>query len=59
MKISYITHDEAMIQSFMEDPGYAEFYLDEVLSDGDMREIRAVEGWIEEARARSRAAVEA
>lgn len=52
MKISYITHDEAMIQNFVEDPDYAAFYLKEVMSDGDINEIRAAQAWVDEARAR-------
>lgn len=49
-----VSHDEAVIQHFMEDPEFAQFYLSEVLSDGDTEEIREVKGWIDEARARVR-----
>ena len=49
-----ISHDESMVQSFMEDPEYASFYLQSVLADGDLEEIREAKGWIDEARARLR-----
>lgn len=54
MKISYVTHDEAVIRHFMEDPEFAKSYLREVLADGDPEEISEVKGWIDEARARLR-----
>ena len=55
-----IDHDEATIRSFVRNPDFAEFYLKEVIADGDMDEIREVKGWLDEARARSaRQAVEA
>ena len=52
MIISTISHEEATIRHFMEDPGYANLYFHTVLSDGDAEEIREVRGWIDEARAR-------
>ena len=52
MIISTISHEEATIRHFMEDPEYANFYLEEVISDGDTDEIEEVKGWINEARAR-------
>ncbi len=52
MKISYITHDEAMIQSFVEDPDFADFFLKDIIADGDLDEICEVKGWLDEAKAR-------
>ena len=52
MKISTISHEEATIRSFVRDPDFAEFFLKEVISDGDMDEIREAKSWVEEARAR-------
>ncbi len=54
MITSYITHDEAMIKSFMEDPEYAEELLKDVLTDGNDYEIQRVQSWYEEAKKRSR-----
>ena len=54
MIISTISHEEAMIRHFMEDPEFAEFYLSEVITDGDFNEIRRVKRRIDEARARLR-----
>ena len=53
MRISTISHEEATIRSFVRDPEFAEFFLKDVLSDGDMDEIREAKAWVEEARARS------
>ena len=47
MVISTISHDEATIRHFVEDPSYAELYLQTVLADGDLDEIREVKGWVE------------
>ena len=52
MRISTISHEEATIRSFVRDPEFAEFFLKDVLSDGDMDEIREAKAWVEEARAR-------
>jgi len=54
MIISTISHEEATIQSFMRDPEFAEYFLRDVIADGDFKEIRRVKGWIDEARARVR-----
>ena len=54
MIISTISHEEAMIRHFMEDPEFAEFYLSEVIAEGDFNEIRRVKRRIDEARARMR-----
>ena len=59
MKISTISHEEATIRSFVRDPEFADFYLREVMSDGSLEEIREVRGWVEEAKARARAAAQA
>jgi len=47
-----IDHDESVIRHFVEDPSYANLYLQTVLADGDTEEIEEVKGWINEARAR-------
>ena len=52
MIISTVSHDEATIRHFVEDPSYAALYLQTVLADGDLEEIREVKGWVEEAKAR-------
>ena len=54
MIISTISHEEATIRHFIEDPSYANLYLQTVLADGDTEEIEEVKGWINEARARVR-----
>ena len=46
---SCVSHEEAMIRSFMRDPEFAEYYLQAVLADGDEEEIREVQAWREEA----------
>ena len=50
---SCIDHDESVIRHFMESPEYAALYLQTVLADGDIEEIREVKGWIDEARVRA------
>ena len=57
VEIGYITHDEAMIQNFMDEPEYADFLLSEVLADGDADEISLVRGWYDEAKLRVMGAV--
>lgn len=42
MITGYIEHDEATIQSYMRDPAFAEFMLNEAINDGDISEIRKV-----------------
>ena len=59
MIISTVSHDEATIRHFIEDPAYAECYRQTVLADGDLEEIREVEGWIAEARARAAVSAQA
>ena len=53
MITDYITHDEAVIQHFIEDPELAELYLQTVLQDGDTDEIAEVQAWYDEAKART------
>lgn len=48
----FVTHHEATVQHFIRDPELAELYLQTVLADGDLDEIREVKGWVEEAKAR-------
>ena len=52
MTTGYITHEEAMINNFIEDPEYAEELLNIVLLDGDDYEKQRVQYWYDEARAR-------
>ena len=54
MEISTISHEEATIRHFMEDPEFAEYLLKEVIADGDFNEIRRVKRRVDEARARLR-----
>ena len=53
MITSHITHDEAMINNFINEPDYADFYLSEVLKDGDDYEIQRVRYWYDEAKTRT------
>ena len=55
MITGFTTHDEAMIKTFMEEPNYAQLYLDEVLKDGDCNEIQRVQEWYNEAKKRTQA----
>ena len=50
---SCVSHEEAMIGSFMRDPEFADYYLQAVLADGDEEEIREVQAWREEALSRT------
>lgn len=56
MITGYITHDEAMIRDFVEDPEYAEELLAAVKSGGDEYEIQCVKGWKDEAKSRVKVA---
>lgn len=47
-----ITHDESMIELFIEEPEYAEDLLNDVLTDGNDYEISRVRFWYDEAKAR-------
>ena len=48
-----IPHDEAIVQHFIEDPEFADLYLDTVTADGDALEIAQVQAWYDEAKART------
>ena len=48
-----ISHDEAMIRSFVRDPDYADYYLKTVIADGDNDEICDVQAWYDAAKLRS------
>ena len=48
-----IPHDEAIVQHFIEDPEFADLYLDTVTADGDAQEIAQVQTWYDEAKART------
>lgn len=50
---SCITHDEATIRSFVRDPDFADYYLNEVLADGDAEEIQQVQNWYDAAKSRT------
>ena len=52
-----VAHEEATIESFVRDPEFAEAYLKEILSDGDMAEIRQARSWVEEAKSRRQDAI--
>ena len=49
MSVGYVTHDEAMIKTFIEDPEYADDLLNDVLADGNEYEISRVQFWHDEA----------
>ena len=52
MSVGYATHDETMIETFMEEPEYAEDLLNDVLADGNDYEISRVQFWYDEAKKR-------
>ncbi|MBQ7220681.1 MAG: hypothetical protein IJS28_06865 [Synergistaceae bacterium] len=52
MVTDYVNHDEAMIQNFMNEPDYADYYLQAVLADGSPEERSKVQSWYDEAKAR-------
>ena len=53
MNVGYVTHEESMMNMFMEDPEYAEHLLSVVVVDGDEEEIAYFQNLYDEARARS------
>ncbi len=57
LNVNYITHEEAMIRHFMEDPEFAEYYLEQVIADGNIYEINRVRRRIDEAKSRLLGAV--
>lgn len=52
MNKGYITHDEAMIEIFTENPEYADELLNDVIYGGDIDEIQHVKMWYDEAKRR-------
>ena len=50
--MGYITHEESMINMFMEDPEYANHLMSVVIADGDENEIKRFQSWYDEAKAR-------
>ena len=52
MITGYITHEEAMIRSFMEEPEFADYLMSEILADGDANEIKRFQDWYNEAQRR-------
>ena len=55
MITSYITHEEAVIRHFMEDPELAEIMIEDAITDGDTEEIEKIQRRIIEAKARQQA----
>ena len=53
MAVDTISHEEAVIQHFIEDKEFADLYLQTVLADGDAEEIRKVQDWYGEAKSRT------
>ena len=47
------SYDESMIETFMEEPEYADELLNDVLADGSDYEIQRVKSWYDEAKRRS------
>ena len=47
-----VDHEEATIQSFVRDPDFADFYLKDIIADGNIHEIRRAKRRVEEAKAR-------
>lgn len=48
-----ITHDEAMIELFADNPDYADELLSDVVHGGDLKDIRRVKEWYDEAKYRN------
>lgn len=53
MKVGYITHEEATIQHFIEEPEFANYLLSEVKQDGDKEEIAYFQNLYNEAKRRA------
>ena len=49
---SCIDHEEATIRSYMRDPEFAEYMLNDAIAEGDIVEIRKIQKRINEAKAR-------
>ena len=48
-----VSHEEAVIQHFIEDPELAQIMLQDAINDGDISEIRKIQRRIDEAKSRS------
>ena len=48
-----ISHEEAVIQHFMEDPELAEIMLQDAIADGDINEVQKIQYRINEAKSRT------
>ena len=48
-----ISHEEAMIAHFIEDPELAQVMLQDAINEGDITEIRKIQQRIDEAKSRS------
>ena len=53
MKVGFITHEESTIQHFMEEPEFADYLMNNVIADGDEKEIAYFQSLYDEAKARS------
>ena len=53
MITDYIDHEEATIQSYMRDPEFAEYMLQEAINEGDINEARKIQRRINEAKSRN------
>ena len=53
MITDYIEHEEATIQSYMRDPEFAEYSLQEAINEGNINETRKIRRRINEAKART------
>ena len=52
-KIGFVTHEEAVIQHFVEDPELAEIMLQDALAEGDNTEVEKIQRRIKEAKKRA------
>ena len=50
---SCIDHEEATILSYMRDPAFADFMLQDAINEGDISEIRKIQRRISEAKSRN------
>lgn len=48
-----VSHEEATIQSFVKDPEFADYLMEEVLKDGDEDEVKYFQELYDEAKFRS------
>ena len=53
MSVSYVTHEESMIQLYIEDPELAELMLQDAITEGNLVEVRKIKRRMSEAKARS------